>query len=504
MNWKNLGGVGAVLIMLIMAVMLSGCGISDSELNTAVTKAKLDAKAEAKTANDLVVQDLNSKLATKNTELTTANTKLTTAETKITELKKVEVVVEAVVEEPVEVIVELTEGYVIDEVEIGEEVEKVLTDKHLKLFDGEVKFDSVDYEVEEAFVLADLYFLSNREDYGANVYLTMQEESLLYKVVLENSFNTSAINSEETLVLNFKGSEVEIVGWTKDEVTFLKGEEYSLTEGTTVNVEGLVVKLVMVAENYVSVEVGTDREKVYVEGKAKTVGGLEVQLKEVLYQGYAGGVAEATLLIGSEVETVAEDGEEYEEDSMWSWVVGENYFGLVLTEELMDIDEDEDYKALATEEKVCLPGEYICVLSRGLDAEDVREYSLKVDTRKGDEYLKVTGDFTVGMKDYTKFYVNETGFYDRDLELVEKDCVELDGTEFSMSLVNGSLWVDNVEIELDLSYLGVSGSDVSDEDEDYLTDYGMVLSVPEDAVEDQDLKLSVPEEQRTATLVVLN
>ena len=75
-----------------------------------------------------------------------------------------------------------------------------------------------------------------------------------------------------------------------------------------------------------------------------------------------------------------------------------------------------------------------------------------------------------------------------------------------MCLVEGGVVLesDNEDLflELELSDLKVNGESIADEDEDFLTTYGVVLSNPEDAVDDEELTVEIPEEQLTGSLLV--
>ena len=47
-----------------------------------------------------------------------------------------------------------------------------------------------------------------------------------------------------------------------------------------------------------------------------------------------------------------------------------------------------------------------------------------------------------------------------------------------------------------------SGVDISTEDEDYITNYGIVIKNPEDNLEDNELQIEIPEEQLEGNIVI--
>ncbi|MDP2671992.1 MAG: hypothetical protein Q8O68_00595 [Candidatus Daviesbacteria bacterium] len=392
------------------------------------------------------------------------------------------------------------ESYEIEDVEINEEVEKLLTDKQLSLFDGEIEFNDETYEAEEVFVLDGVKVSNNLEDAGAAVYLTMPENSLTYMMNFEDTLDMSEVSEDETLEFSFLGEEVEVVEWTEDTVTFLQGEEVSLSEGETVTANGRNVQLVMAGEGYAYIKVDGVGKKVY-EGDTKDINGLDVEAKEVL-ESTSWRLGLVTLRVGEEVRVEAEDGEEYEDDSAWSWVVDGNSLGLRLSEGFTNIDEDEDFKALATNGELALPNGFLTVKFNGLGEEQMFDFRFDVDTKEEEEYLVVKGSFTFGMTDYTRIYINEEGIFDKDLELISEDSIEMDGTEFDLVLDEGTVSFSDVVLPLDLSSVTVDEEDISSEDEEYRTEYGVIISNPEDSTEDQRFSVSIPHEQLVASVSV--
>ena len=246
-----------------------------------------------------------------------------------------------------------------------------------------------------------------------------------------------------------------------------------------------------------------------VEDKNKTINGVEIKVKEVLYTGKESQVSRATLTIGEEVEITISNGDEYAEDSIWEWVIDSNSIGLILVEEFTELD--EDFNALTVGEKICLPNDYVCVLFNGIIEEDSEEYTFELDTKKTLEYVRVDGNFQSGIDDYDRIYINATGIYDEDLELINNEIIGLGDTELKLVVGSGYIKIQNLEFvkEFRVNYdLNVTDANnktdiLTDEEDNFLTNYGILVENPEDSCEDQEFKITVPEEQLEASIEIL-
>lgn len=398
-----------------------------------------------------------------------------------------------------EEVVEEAVGYLIDELFLAVQfVEDTYSDRELNLFDGEVEFDGEEYDAEETLVLKDFELLANENDFEGNVYLTVPAGSVAYSLVFDSELDTGLINEDETLSFNFLGKGYEVSEWDVDKVSFTTGKEHYLSEGDSAVVGEKTVVLDMVLDDAVYVTVDGVGEKI-LESKTRNVNGLEIRAKEVLYSAKDSRVSKAILVIGEEVEVTVDSGDEYEEDGAWEWVIDSNSIGLVLVEAFTEIDEDgdEDFPAIGSGEALCLPEEYVCIQFNGLADEDEEEYSLELDEKDGTK-VRIEGNFLSGLEDYDRVYLNGTGIYDRDLELIDANFVELGDTESVLNISAGSITIGDFNVNFDLN-----ASNVGDDEEDYLTDYGILVVNPEESVEDQEYLITVPEEQLEGSVSLL-
>jgi len=391
-------------------------------------------------------------------------------------------------------------GYVLDDVFLDEDFDDVLSDREVSLYDDEVTFDEDEYDVEELFSVEGLVAI-NEEDFKENAYLTFEEDDLFYKVILDTSLDLEDIDEDETLKLFFLGSEIEISEWdtSSNEITFTKGTEYNLDDGETISVDGNSIVLSMVLEDSVYVLVNGEGEKIY-EGDTEKVNGVEIKVKEVLYSPKSSQTSMAVLQIGSEVEEVVQDGDEFEEDSIWEYRIENHSIGIVLVEDFLELDDREDYNALDVGDSLCLPSNYLCVFFDGLTEEDEEEYNFELDNG----VVVVEGSFVAGIKDFDEIFLNDSKIYEDDdcTEEITED-VYFGDSDVELTLNSTTIVIGDIELSVDLDAMTVDGVDVSGKEDNYRTKYGIVIKEPEDALEDQEVKLTVPEEELEGLLRVL-
>ncbi len=388
-----------------------------------------------------------------------------------------------------EIVVVEIEGHTIDKIFLGVTVDEILSDRDVSLFDGEVEFDGKNYDAEETLILKDIELLANEPDFEGVPFMTVLEGAISYVFEFESTLNTSEISDDETLTFNLLGNEVEVSEWDVDTVTFSQGEEHRIIERLSITVNEKVVVLDWVGDEKVYVLVDGIGASIN-EGKTKKINGLEIRVADVMYSEKEGRESRATLVIGDEVSFEVSDGEEYEEDSIWEWVITESSIGLVLTEEFMELD--EDFNALAPGESVCLPNDYLCVTYKGVVEEESEVYTFEID---GD-FVEARGNFLSGIEDFTRVYINSTGIFDRD-DVPLGNEIELGDTGLKLVANATDMTINDIVIPLTLDAINVGSHD-----EDFMTDYGILVDNTEDAIDDKQFKITVPEEELEAELIV--
>jgi len=130
---------------------------------------------------------------------------------------------------------------------------------------------------------------------------------------------------------------------------------------------------------------------------------------------------------------------------------------------------------------------------------DTEEYNLELDEKSSVEYVRIDGNFESGTSDYDRIYVNVSDYkiFDRDLDEIT-GTIELGDTDSKLiTNVTGLFFEDfNVNYALDESNIGTG-------DEDYLTDFGVLVINPEDSVEDNEFNIFVPEKQLEGSISLI-
>ena len=62
--------------------------------------------------------------------------------------------------------------------------------------------------------------------------------------------------------------------------------------------------------------------------------------------------------------------------------------------------------------------------------------------------------------------------------------------------------IGTITMPINLSDIKVDGTSIATKDDNYLTQYGIVIESPEDSVEDEEYELTIPEEQLKGELII--
>ena len=405
----------------------------------------------------------------------------------------------------------ILEGYVIAELHLNSVFEDTFSDREIStLFDEKIDFDGDMYDAEETLKVKNISLEANGNDFEGNVYMTMLRGAVEYKFTFENDLNVSEINEDETLEFNFLGEKYIVSEWdvVDERIVLTKGEEYTLrldNNQNSVVVDNKTITLKHVTDDAVYIDVD-GVEKSIDEGHIRTVNGLQIKPKDV-FASETYNVA--VLLIGKQLEIELSDGDEYAEDSAWEYVIDAHSIGIVLIEDFteVDIDDEEEFQAIGTGETFCLPNEYVCIKFNGITEDDVEEYRFELDMKSGNEYVRVNGNFISGIKDYERLYINNTGIYNRDLiELTEP--VELADTDSILTADSDWITIDDFRVNLALNNsetmdITTTWNTLNSEDEDWLSEFGLLIVDPEDSAEDYEFNVFVPEQRLEGSISLI-
>jgi len=525
MDKKIMAGVIVALVLIVAAFSIGGLNkLSQEEAQALALQEATDAKAEAElvSAGELAAAQAQAEAERLAAEEANA-LEVAALQEELAAMQVVEAEEEA--EEEAEL---LACSYELDGLLINLDVEdEVLSDRELDcaLFDGEVKWDGDTFEAEETLELSGLYIGSNYEDFGTDVCLEIQENEVYYRFEVEESFNREELGSEEFdgdfLEINLLGEDVKLSEWDceEDSITFFKGNKHRLNEGESLTVGDVTLYVPIITEDSIWVEVGDDSDEI-VEGNSRMVGGLDIMVVSVL-ENEAGETQPDMVIIyvGSDVEVSVEDEDEYAEDSAWEWDITCEYIGLRLVEDF-DEPDDDDFPALCAGEELCLPNDFLCIRFDGMVEENYREFNLDRDS----EMMRVQGEFELELEDYDEVWCDEGNFYDDD-DTEDEDTenlgsfLDLKGTDLELECVDaGSMsrvcFNDESSTEvcirnnfdnanLDGEFVLGPGS-LPFMDEDFISNWGIIIEAPEDCLEDEDCTVRVPNEKLEGMITVFS
>jgi len=465
--------------------------ISTIQSNLKVAEQKL---IEQNNLNDAELEILNDEITAMNDSISNYKLELDNKDKLILEMAKE---IESELETDTGAVEEITKETE-DELSLNTRYSFSYSDKELsQLIDDEIDFDSEDYDVEEGFALNDLMFSINNDDFEANIFLEVLEDGIEYRYLFENSLPLNDITLDEELEIDFLGKELVISNWDNNEITYTIGSKQILSEGETIEFNNKSITILGVGDDFAYIEVDGKSEKID-EDNTKNINGVDIKVDAVLDND--NGIDKVILIVGEDVEETVVSGDEYEDDSIWDWKISNHSIGLTLNEDFEDLD--EEYSVLTKGENICLPNNYACVVFDGVVEEDIYDIDFKTVTKSGIDYVKASGDFIFDLEDYDVLYINSTGIYDDDYEFITNTEIEIEDTD-SVLKVNGTdIMIEEVSFPLDITSVSVSGDDISSKDDDYRTEFGLIIESPDDNVDDNELSISVPEEKLEAELSV--
>ena len=376
----------------------------------------------------------------------------------------------------------------------GQEINLVIGDSKLsKLQDKEIEFNDKDYDIKEELTIKGKILTSlDDEDFGDKPYLTFKEGDIVYKYIFEKAIPKSEVTEDEPLKINLLGKEVEIVSLKDDEFTLISGKHAWLSTGE----EKDGIKLDSVSSNNKALIYYKGEFKSVEEGEIVKIQGLEIYVSDVIDNELNDKIE---IKYGVDVKLTIKDGDDYNDEDVFKWLVTSDSIGITNQEDYDDIDEDSDYKSITMGESISFPNFQI----KFSETTSPKVAELKIKVKDSALYISsAENTFSFGTEEYDRIYVKETGFYDKDSVLITSTgkIKIADGDNY---LELGSLKIGKLTISFDMSDILYNGVSFAGKEDIYLDYLGFIFNDPKQAIEDKNgFVVKVPEERPEAVLLI--
>ena len=425
------------------------------------------------------------------------------------EIAPEENITETTVTEPAIV---LSQGWS-DEYDLGEVISVALTDSKIeKLLDKKIRFNDIDYDISEKLILNGKVVTSvDKAKFDNDVYVSFDRYGIEYQYKFDDVIDTTEVTEDETLQIDFLGKRMDIKEVDEDCITYYKSSEYLMKVGESIGIEEKKVVLDNVGEKSVLVSVDGSGDIVNMDS-TNEIDGVEITLIDIVYEDFKEGRV-AKLRIGESVSDEICSGDGYDDEdsseAMWAWDINVNSngelesIGLKLNQNLNTID--TDFEALKVEDELEI-GNYLSIVFDEISDEDYTKYDLTMSGGYAELVGSKAESFVCGSEEYRRIFMDETTFYDYNMNNLSCTSIELDesgititpGTTLTLGLVEYTLdFTGN-----DLTAVTYDGNDISNMEETLRTYDDIIIRDVEDNFDDNRIVFEVPEEQAKITIVV--
>lgn len=504
-----------------------------ASLNNALKVAEASAQTK-----EQAVQEMNAKLAELGTQMVDFKTQLTAKDQQVLDLTAKLNAELANTPAPTntgatststETTPATTSGYIIDDIALSGNFGKTLRDDKLSILaDAQVEFKDKDYAYEEQIVITSdfkpLVSAVNDEDFGATLYAgSSVRDFLQYKIVFKEDLNFSQITSDDSLKITMLGKPIEIIDADATAITYQQAKEYIALVGE--EFEG--VKVVNVGETSAIFQKGADIKVIKV-GDEATLGDVKVKVSSVFYESTK---TERMVVFetGSKITKTVKDGEaltlfgevDDDNDALYVWTIdtANGVIGTRINQRFIDIDADEEFKALKAGEQLVLPNDYAAVTFLGATTpgySKIKASFTDITIGAADtDVIKLSSDktnFVADKLNYDTVYLNGTDMYvdaedgykkiTTGITIEQSDDSTLSVTSTGTGFAIGNIAVTANYSALDLTAVKVGATDFSTRDNDVLTTRGDIIYDAEQSIEDDEIVFGIAAEAVTAKIKV--
>lgn len=547
MEKKVIFAFGALALLAVVGLAIALFAQSDNIEPETVETIVSEAIAEEQQATEQAIAAKQLELERKLAEL--AEAKDAEREAALEELRE-ELVNESTTEANAGAEELYPSGELIDDVFLGDIVSFSLDDGDLNhLVDQEIRFNEDDYDVHEEFVsfnngLTVLYSAVDDEEFSSEPYIGVEKGTLEYRLVFDDPINMSEVSDDESLIIPFLGTDMEVVGVTANEVKFRSGTEFTLRDGESIEFDGKEVVLEFISENNrVTVSVDGVAEVVN-EFDTERINGLDVRAEDILVNSREG---IATLLLGEDTLLELDNGEEWlgQDDNPFEFsIVSSGGFleAFVLSYEERHDELNDEFPVLGLGDSIAFPNEHVTLefaeilendyiefkfefdgfndeLENGTDV--INDECILVSTSDRDiEVLDEEADEVYVCKDNSSFYEDNSGDWYQalvtDVRLVNDDAeynLSIGGVDrlriesLSDTLIRlDTVWADEKlgveENDAEAGDILFGNNGVGKVEYDILTPFGAILVDVENNADSDEFVLNIPSDRIELELLV--
>ncbi len=385
----------------------------------------------------------------------------------------------------------------------GDCIDVIITDSKLsKLFDGQIDFDTEDYDTHEEIKLKGCFKTSiDNVDYTSPQFV-IQEGEIEYLYIFDDALPLSTIEQDEELEINFLGEDIEIISLSSSRMTIRHGEIFDYETGCVeleeITYEGLPIKIISINEDSVYLSYNGESKQIF-RDNIDEVGGIQVYVDESIPREDKANIC--SIRVAEDIEEVIDDGDEYIPG--WEYSISDGSIGIRNSEDYKYLD--EEYVPLDLGDKITLPNDFAIIKFNKISTSDTTELRIKVR----EEYLNVLGSreddqddaFTYNNQDYDELYVGAEGILDKDKELITTDKVRIGESE--IYLEKGSIIIGDLVIELGFTDITYKGESYLDDSESFLDYLGIIFKDPEGSIKSEStFDVTIPDELPEVTITV--
>ena len=400
------------------------------------------------------------------------------------------------------------------EVNYCENINVVIKNSKLaRLQDKEIDFDRNDYDIHGEIILKDWEIKTSIYDseYGTMPYIIVPEEGVECRYVFDKAIPLNDIAYDEPLEIKLCGKDIRIIEAKENSIVIEKGvEETNLKINDKVLFDGKYLEIISVGYDdgtYVYVSYNGEKEQIF-KGDIAEVGGIQV-LAETIVNYEVGEKWEdfVDLKIAYEIEIEIRDGEDYNDEEEWRWIIKPlgkgGYIAITNQEDYKYMDDDYEKSPLIVGDKIILPNNFSIIKFNEITEPDTTEMNFKVK----DNYLYVRGDdedsFVYDSTDYEILYIDSTGIYDKEKALITTDKIRIGDSNVYLKLQGEEAIIGKLEIKLDMEDISYDGASYNGENEAYMGCTGLIFKDPDGGIDNKaNFRVIVPDEIIEATITI--